>query len=441
MLAQRLARRLDIVRQRCWQDVTGNNGSIRQLQITHNPSQNYDICIVGGGIVGLGTARALNIKYPDVKIVVLEKEDELATHQTGHNSGVIHMGIYYTPGSLKARLCGEGARRTYEYCDEKAIPYKRCGKLIVATNEEEVSRLDALYQIGLKNEVPGLALVDRQQILEIEPYCTGGLMAIHSPNTGIVDWKRVACSYGDDFMAGGGTILTGREVDTIKDVGKEIRVNCKDKSRITAKNVITCAGLYSDRVAANAGGKSSPTIVPFRGEYLELRPEKRYLVRGNIYPVPNPKFPFLGVHYTPRMDGSIWLGPNAVLAGSREGYSRSSINKRDIAEMATFSGLWKLAVPNLSYGLNEMAKSAILPLQLADLQKFIPEVKYADLVRGSSGVRAQAMSVDGTLVDDFEFDTSCPGMLHVRNAPSPAATSSLAIADLVVARAVESFKL
>ncbi|KAL5268897.1 hypothetical protein ACHWQZ_G002656 [Mnemiopsis leidyi] len=351
------------------------------------------------------------------------------------------MGIYYTPGSLKARLCVDGALRTYQYCEERAIPYSRCGKLIVATNEEEVSRLDVLYDKGLQNKVPGLALVDRKEILEIEPYCTGGLKAIHSPNTGIVDWRRVACSYGDDFRANGGTILTGHEVATIKDVGREIRVDCQDRTRITTKHVITCAGLYSDRVSEKAGGKRSPTIVPFRGEYLELRADKRYLVKGNIYPVPNPKFPFLGVHFTPRMDGSVWVGPNAVLAGAREGYSWSTVNARDMAEMASFRGLWKLAVPNLQYGMKEMAKSAILPLQLADLTRFIPEVKMSDLVRGSAGVRAQAMRDDGTLVDDFEFDESCPGMLHVRNAPSPAATSSLAIADLVTERAAKCFGL
>lgn len=399
----------------------------------------FDVIIVGGGIVGLGTARSLKLKYPDVSVAVLEKEQGLATHQTGHNSGVIHMGIYYTPGSLKAKLCVEGALRTYDYCDERAIPYKKCGKLIVATNSEELERLDVLYDKGIQNKVPGLAMVGKQDILEIEPYCTGGIKAIHSPNTGIVDWKQVACSYGTDFQSLGGVILTDHDVRRIKDVGKEIRIECKNGSRLVAKNVITCAGLYSDRVAEKAGGKKFPTIVPFRGEYLELVPEKRHLVKGNIYPVPNPKFPFLGVHFTPRMDGSIWVGPNAVLAGAREGYSWFNIDPKDLFETLTFKGFWSLAIPNLSYGVKEMAKSVVLPLQTADLQKFIPEVSASDLVRGSAGVRAQAMSEDGALVDDFTFDETCYSMLHVRNAPSPAATSSLAIADMVVERAEQHF--
>ena len=409
----------------------------RRLLATSNL---FDVVIVGGGIVGLGTARSLKAKYPDVTVAVLEKENSLATHQTGHNSGVIHMGIYYTPGSLKARLCVEGALRTYDYCDERAIAYKKCGKLIVATNDEEVKRLGVLYDKGIQNKVPGLAIVDQKEILEIEPYCIGGVKAIHSPNTGIVNWKQVACSYGTDFQDSGGVILVDHDVKRIKDVGKEIRIECKSSSRLVAKNVITCAGLYSDRVAQNAGGKKFPTIVPFRGEYLELTPEKRHLVKGNIYPVPNPDFPFLGVHFTPRMDGSIWVGPNAVLAAAREGYSWLNVDTKDLFETLTFKGFWNLAIPNLSYGVKEMAKSVILPLQTADLQKFIPQVSAQDLVRGSAGVRAQAMSEDGSLVDDFTFDDTCYGMLHVRNAPSPAATSSLAIADMVVEKAAQHFK-
>jgi len=371
---------------------------------------------------------------------VLEKEQELAIHQTGHNSGVIHMGIYYTPGSLKAKLCVEGALRTYDYCDERAIPYRKCGKLIVATKEDELDRLDVLYDKGLQNKVPGLAMVDQDVIRELEPACTGGIRAIHSPNTGIVDWKRVARAYGTDFESAGGTIICGEEVKKIKDYGREIRIKGKKEEYVT-KNVITCAGLYADRVAVASGGKKNPAIVPFRGEYLKLTPDKQHLVNGNIYPVPNPKFPFLGVHFTPRMDGSIWVGPNAVLATAREGYSVTDVNRRDMMEMASLSGLWTLAMNNLSFGVQEMSKSMVPVLQLQELQRFIPELALGDMVAGPAGVRAQAVAPDGSMVDDFTFDESCHGMLHVRNAPSPAATSSLAIADIVVDKATQLFKL
>jgi L-2-hydroxyglutarate oxidase LhgO len=398
----------------------------------------YDIAIAGGGIVGLATGRELLARHPSLKLVILEKDDALATQQTGHNSGVIHSGIYYKPGSLKAKLCVEGRKSLWEYCDAKGIPYRNVGKLIVATEERELPLLDDLYARGLANGIDDLQLVDGAGIAEREPHCRG-LKAIYSPVTGIVDYGIVARSYGDDVRAAGGSIETGREVTSIERRGGASVVHTA-QGEVEAKYVISCAGLQADRLAKMTGGTSDPKIVPFRGDYLILKPEKRYLVKGNIYPVPDPAFPFLGVHFTPRMNGDIWLGPNAVLAFAREGYSFTTINPGDLLETLTYPGFIKMAGKYLSTGLGEMYRDVVRSAYVKALQRYIPELQVEDTLAGPSGVRAQAMMADGSLVDDFVFDGD-EGVVHVRNAPSPAATSSLAIGRFVADDADRRFGL
>uniref|UniRef100_A0A7N6FL39 L-2-hydroxyglutarate dehydrogenase, mitochondrial n=1 Tax=Anabas testudineus TaxID=64144 RepID=A0A7N6FL39_ANATE len=404
----------------------------------------YDVAIVGAGIVGLATARELILRHPTLSFILLEKEKELSLHQSGHNSGVIHSGIYYTPGSLKARLCVRGATLAYEYCEKKGLPYKRCGKLIVAVEQEEIPRLKALYERGMKNNVRDLGIIDAKGIREREPYCRG-IMALDSPYTGIVDWRMVALRYGTDFEEAGGTIVTEYEVNDISVVkespagsseGMKYPIAIRDKKgkEVRCRYVLTCGGLYSDRLSQISGCSPEPQIVPFRGDYLVLKPEKHYLVKGNIYPVPDPRFPFLGVHFTPRMDGSIWLGPNAVLAFKREGYKVYDFNARDFADALSFSKLHK--------GIHTWI---FIGEQVKILQKYIPELSQSDVLRGPAGVRAQALDRDGNLVDDFVFDGGVGDVgsrvLHVRNAPSPAATSSLAIAEMIADEVENRFSL
>jgi L-2-hydroxyglutarate oxidase LhgO len=398
----------------------------------------YEIAVVGGGIVGLAAARELLKRHPHLKLVNLEKESLLASHQTGHNSGVIHSGIYYKPGSLKAKLCVEGRIAAWEYCESKGIEYRNVGKLIVATDESELPRLDELMRRGIANGIDGLELLDEKGIREREPHCRG-IRAISSPVTGIVDWGRVALSYGEDVRRMGGEIRTGHEVTAL-----ERRVNSTilytPRGHVEAKYVITCGGLFSDRLARMTGGATDPKIVPFRGDYLILKPEKRDLVRGNIYPVPDPEFPFLGVHFTPRIDGSLWLGPNAVLAFAREGYAFSSINPRDLIESLTYPGFLKLVAKHWKIGSEEMYRDLNRAAYVKALQRYIPELQPEDCLSGPAGVRAQAMSIDGSMVDDFVFEGSA-GVMHVRNAPSPAATSSLAIGRYIADDAESRFSL
>uniref|UniRef100_A0A8D3AHI2 L-2-hydroxyglutarate dehydrogenase, mitochondrial n=1 Tax=Scophthalmus maximus TaxID=52904 RepID=A0A8D3AHI2_SCOMX len=405
----------------------------------------YDVAVVGGGIVGLATARELILRHPSLSFILLEKEKELAVHQSGHNSGVIHSGIYYTPGSLKARLCVRGATLAYEYCEKKGLPYNRCGKLIVAAEQEEIPRLKALYERGMKNNVRDLSIIDAKAIREREPYCRG-IMALDSPYTGIVDWRMVALRYGKDFEEVGGSVVTEYDVKDISMVkespagsteGMKYPIAIRDQKgkEVRCRYVLTCGGLYSDRLSQISGCSREPRIVPFRGDYLVLKPEKHYLVKGNIYPVPDPRFPFLGVHFTPRMDGSVWLGPNAVLAFKREGYKVYDFNARDFADAISFRGLQKLVMKNIAYGIGEMYRGIFIGAQVKMLQKYIPEISRSDVLRGPAGVRAQALDRDGNLVDDFVFDGGVGDVgsrvLHVRNAPSPAATSSLAIAEMI----------
>ena len=398
----------------------------------------YDIAIVGGGIVGLATGRELLRRHPHLKLVVLEKEATVSQHQTGHNSGVIHSGIYYTPGSLKAKLCTEGRRALWRYCDERGIPYKQVGKLIVATDESELPRLQNLWERGQANGIENLEMLDASGIALREPHCRG-IKAIFSPVTGIIDYAEVSRALANDIREMGGEILTSRQVTAIEPKGGVTHVSSKGGD-VDARYVITCGGLQSDRLAKLTGGKGDPKIVPFRGDYLVLKPEKRYLVKGNIYPVPDPSFPFLGVHFTPRMNGDVWLGPNAVLAFAREGYSFSTINPGDLLESLTYPGFIKLAGKYMSVGLGEMYRDVVRPAYVKALQRYIPELNVEDTLPGPSGVRAQALNADGSMVDDFVIEAS-EGVVHVRNAPSPAATSSLAIGAYVADDADRRFGL
>jgi (S)-2-hydroxyglutarate dehydrogenase len=400
--------------------------------------QGYDVAIIGGGIVGLAAGMELLVRYPSLRLVVLEKEHELAGHQTGHNSGVIHSGIYYAPGSLKAQACVSGKARLIQFCDEHDIPYYLCGKVIVATHEEELPRLEQLHQRGLANGVPGLEMIGPERLRELEP-CVVGIKALYSPSTGIVDFVRVARAYADELTTHGGEILTNSQVTAINQRNGQYHLATASRL-VEARYVISCAGLYADRVAQMTGASPTPEIVPFRGDYYILRPERSEMVRGLIYPVPDPRFPFLGVHFTRRVNGEVWLGPNAVLAFAREGYQRLDFNAKDLWETLSYSGFQKLARTYWRVGLEEMYRDFSKKAFLKSLQRYLPDLRLADLLPGPSGVRAQALASNGALVDDFIVDQQA-GMLHVRNAPSPAATSSLAIAEMITDTAKRAFGL
>lgn len=398
----------------------------------------YDIAVVGGGILGLATSRELLYRYPQLKLANVEKEPAYSRHQTGHNSGVIHSGIYYKPGSLKAQLCVAGNKLARAYCDERNIPYKMVGKLIVATEESEFDRLQELYVRGQRNGLDDLELLDAKQIEDREPYCNG-LRAILSPSTGIVDWTVVAGHYADDAREAGADMYLGHEVLKIERLAGVTRL-ATNGGDIQARFVVTCGGLYADKLAHMTGGTAEPKIVPFRGDYLILKPGKEHLVRGNIYPVPDPDFPFLGVHFTPRMDGTIWLGPNAVLAFAREGYNFWDVNPPELWDALTYPGFIKLAQKHWQTGAGEMYRDLVREAYVKALQRYIPALTADDTLPGPSGVRAQAMAADGSMVDDFVIDGS-DGVVHVRNAPSPAATSSLAIGDYIANEAERRFDL
>ena len=399
----------------------------------------YDVAIIGGGILGLATARALLERFPALSLVLCEKEAELATHQTGHNSGVIHSGIYYKPGSYKAKLCVEGARLAVEFCDANGIKYDRCGKVIVATSQEELPRLRTLYERGVANGVPGVTMIDAERVREIEPHVRA-LAGIHSPNTAIVDWGEVAAAFGRDLAARGVTIERNFPVSAITRVrGGGVAVSTTQHS-ITARRIVNCAGLYSDVIARLAGAEPEVQIVPFRGEYYMLRPESEHLVHGLIYPVPDPEFPFLGVHFTRTIHGEVEAGPNAVLAFAREGYGWDAHDPPSCsAPCATAaSGRWRASTgaPAPTRCTARSSKAAFVKA----LQRLVPELKPEDVKPGGSGVRAQAVRRDGTLVDDFSIVTS-PDAIHVLNAPSPAATASLAIGRHIAGLAAETFAL
>lgn len=393
-----------------------------------------DVAIIGAGIVGLATALEIAGRFPDVRVAVLEKELSVAAHQTGHNSGVIHSGIYYKPGSLKARLCVEGAAALVAFCQEGGVPYEICGKVIVATSEAELPRLDELYRRGNGNGLQGLRMLGPEEIREIEPHAAG-IRGIWVPATGIVDYGRVAEAYAARIVRQGGAIHLGQEVTGLKRSGGKTVVETSGGD-VEARWVVNCAGLQSDRVSRMAGAQLDLRIVPFRGEYYELVPEKHHLVKGLIYPVPDPQFPFLGVHFTRRIGGGVEAGPNAVLALKREGYSKTSFNLADAAQVATFPGFWALAAKHWKMSVGEYRRSWSKGAFVRALQRLMPELTMGDLRAGGAGVRAQALGRDGRLIDDFHFAYT-EGMVHVCNVPSPAATASLAIGKYIVDTLVE----
>src|SRR5215469_10448144 len=397
----------------------------------------YDVVVVGAGIVGLASARELLCRRPGLRLALVDKEPRVGAHQTGHNSGVIHSGIYYAPGSLKARLCVAGAREMYAYCQQREIPTERCGKVIVATEESELGRLGALYERGRANGVEGLEMIGPERLREIEPHCAG-LRALWSPCTGIVDYSLVARRYALDLREAGGEVHTGVDVRALRRLADRVVVETGARD-LEARRVVTCAGLQADRLASLSGGAREPRIVPFRGDYWQLRPEARRLCRNLIYPVPDPGFPFLGVHATRRIGiGEVWLGPNAVLAFAREGYRRLDVRPRDLFEALGNRGFRRLARRHWRMGAIEMWRDWSKRAFWRSVQRYLPDAELADLVPGPSGVRAQALDTSGALVDDFVVDVQGDRVLHVRNAPSPAATSSLAIGRLVADAAERS---
>jgi L-2-hydroxyglutarate oxidase LhgO len=398
----------------------------------------YDVAIVGGGIVALATASALVERAPRARLVILEKEPRLAQHQTSHNSGVIHSGIYYRPGSAKARLCVEGARLMVEFCAAHGIRVEPCGKVIVATREEELPRLASLYERGRANGVPGLALVDRGRLRELEPEAAA-LKAIHSPTTAIVDFSEVAAALARELAAHGVAIETGARVTAIARTGDGLALTTP-RLVVEALSLVNCAGLYSDVVARLAGAAPDVRIIPFRGEYYLLEPARRHLVRGLIYPVPDPEFPFLGVHFTRTVHGDVEAGPNAVLAFAREGYRFATVRPGELLGTLTYGGFWAMARRYWRTGAYEIYRSLSRRAFVRALQRLVPALRPEDVTRGGAGVRAQAVSPDGSLVDDFRI-VEGPDAIHVLNAPSPAATASLAIGRHIAGLAVERFDL
>ena len=396
-----------------------------------------DVLMVGAGIVGLATAWELAQRHPDLVIAVVDKEPEAGAHQSGHNSGVLHSGVYYAPGSLKAKLCVEGKQQMIAFAEEHGIDYELCGKLIVATDESELDRLHAIHERGVGNGVQGLDVIDGDRIRELEPHAAG-IRAVHSPETGIIDFGGVVKKLVELLRARGVEVLLGHEVTGIEDRGDE-QVVTTSQGEIVARGVVTCAGIRSDRLARMT---TSPDVqmVPFRGDYYTLKPEARRLCNSLIYPVPDPTLPFLGVHFTKRWDGEVWAGPNAVLAFARDGYKRTDLVPKDLVETLTYPGFRKLATKFWRTGAQEMWRDAVKPAFVRDLQRYVPEVRSSDLVFGPSGVRAQALGRDGALVDDFVINAK-GGSVHVLNAPSPAATASLAIGGMIADRVGDAFDL
>jgi 2-hydroxyglutarate dehydrogenase len=396
------------------------------------------MAVVGGGILGLAVARELTRRHPGASVCVLEREGEVGTHQTGHNSGVIHAGVYYQPGSLKARLCVEGAREMYEYCTERGIAYERCGKLIIATDASEMARLDELERRGHANGVPELRRVDAAGIEAIEPHARG-IAGLHSPATGIADFAAVARSYAADLLQDGGEVVTGCEVQQVA-IGKRSLRLLHSHGATEAGHVVFCAGAWADRLAVAAGADADPRIVPFRGAYLRLIPSRRDLVRSLIYPVPDPSLPFLGVHLTRHIDGDVLIGPTALIAGARDAYRLRTVRPRDVIETLGWPGTWRMLARWWRTGATELRHAALRSAFVRAAARYVPGLEVSDVRPAFAGVRAQALGRDGRLVDDFVFSFT-ERALHVRNAPSPAATSSLAIARHVADEAERAFGL
>lgn len=398
----------------------------------------YDITVIGGGAIGFGTVLGLQRQNPYLKIALIEKDSVVSNHQTGNNSGVIHSGIYYKPGSLKADFCVEGRQSIADFCIENGLKYDRCGKIIVAYREDELERLNNLYERGTANNVQGLELIGPERIKEIEPHATG-LKALYSPNTGIVDYREITEKYAQIAMENGADIKLATAFEgykNIKTAGKGLVLETSNDP-IETKLTINCAGLYSDVVAKKMGVKPKLRIIPFRGEYYNIKPEKKHLVKGLIYPVPDPKFPFLGVHFTKTVhDGLIEAGPNAVLGWAREAYRKINVNPKELLGTLTYPGFIKFALQNWLIGFNEINRSFRKSVFVKDLQKMIPEIKSDDLTTGGAGVRAQAIGFDGELIDDFAFEFTDKS-IHVLNAPSPGATSSMVIGKYIANLALE----
>ncbi len=398
-----------------------------------------DVIIIGAGIVGLATAHRLVTRFPDKRVLVLEKEPQVAAHQTGHNSGVIHSGVYYKPGSLKARNCLRGIDMLQRFADEHGVPYETCGKVIVAVDDSEREGLHKLYDRGQQNGVP-CELITKERLHELEPH-VAGVEAIHVKSTGIIDYKRVCEMLASVVNASenGSRVVTNAGVTAMHVKGDAVTMQTP-AGEFTADRVINCAGLQSDRVTALSGGKSPVKIIPFRGEYFDIKPHAQHLCKNLIYPVPDPNFPFLGVHFTRMITGGVECGPNAVLAFAREGYTKTSVNLRDLAETLTYPAFWKIALKYWKTGVGEMHRSVSKAAFVKALQRLMPEIKESDLEEAPAGVRAQALGPDGALLDDFsieEFDR----VVNVCNAPSPAATASLSIGETIVDRVAERMGL
>lgn len=396
------------------------------------PPAGCDICVIGAGIVGLATARELQRRHPGAEIVVLEGAERIASHQSGHSSGVIHAGIYYKPGSLKARLCVDGAARLYAYCAERGIDAKRDGKVIVATDQAELERLDELERRGRANGVPGLERIDPERLREIEPHAAG-ISALHSPNTGVVDFPTVAASLASEVRSAGGRVITGCEVTGLAPGGGRIAIT-HPGGTLDAGKAVLCAGPWADRLAVMAGADGDPRIVPFRGAYLRLRPGREELVRSNIYPVPDPDLPFLGMHLTRTPAGEVLLGPTALFVGARDAYRLRRVVPRDLRESLAWPGTRRMMRRFWRTGLTEMRHAVSIRSFVSECRRYVPELQVSDVERSRhSGVRAQAIARDGSLIDDFVVSET-ERAVHVRNAPSPAATSSLALAEEIADR-------
>lgn len=398
--------------------------------------QHYDVIVIGAGIVGLSTAYKMLEKHPKLKVAVLEKENRVAVHQSGRNSGVIHSGIYYKPGSYKARNCISGRRQLVEFCRKFDVTFQLCGKVIVAVNKAETVRLDSIYRRGLENEIEGIRKVSREELKKIEPH-VNGVEAIHVPCAGIVDFKGVCLKLQSLITEMGGRVLLNQEVKSIKTSGDETRVTT-GSGRFQTRYIINCAGLFSDRIAEKAGLNPPVQIVAFRGEFFKLRKEAEYLVKGLIYPLPNPEFPFLGVHFTRMPAGGVECGPNAVFAFKREGYGKFSILPQDLLQSLGYIGFWRMARRHWRMGLDEMHRSVSKKAFLKELRKLVPALSVEDISPAPSGVRAMALDRQGKIIDDFSLAVN-NNQIHVLNAPSPAATAGLALGDEILAMTENNF--
>jgi L-2-hydroxyglutarate oxidase len=390
-------------------------------------SKLYDIVIIGGGIIGCATAMSL-LRKSNYNVLVIETEEKIASHQTGNNSGVIHSGLYYKPGSLKAKNCTDGRELLYNFCDEHNIKFEKCGKLVVAITEEEVEQLDDLYERGLVNGLTGMKKLTADEVKDYDPHVRG-VAGLFVPQTGIVDFSQVTNTYAKIIKEAGGEIETGCRFISIIKFGKELVLKTT-REDIKSKFLLNCGGLYSDRIAKACGVNPGLQIIPFRGEYFKLKEEKEHLVKNLIYPVPDPKFPFLGVHFTRMINGGVEAGPNAVLAFKREGYNKTDFSFKDVSGMITYSGFWKIASKYYKMGFGEFYRSFSKKAFVKALQKLVPEVQLSDIAKGGSGVRAQALEPNGKLVDDFRI-VEAKRMVHVLNAPSPAATASISIGNRI----------